>query len=516
MLFQNQDLKMPLALGIGVGLIYLAFLPPGIFGPDGNGMVALAESLVTKHNFTVPPSLGNLGRDGYYYSKWYPLLPILAVPFVAVGLALGHLLGLPGHYVAAVCASILPILFTAGTTTFVALLALRLGSDRKSAYLAALSFAFGTIALVYVRGFFAEPLLALLIIASLYFVLGSAKWEIITASVLAGLAVMAKPLGVVVGPILSAYLLFRRFPFAIVRLPLIGTGIFAMLYGIYNYAQFGNPLSFGQGSWFYNAVSEAAITPATQSGSSSGEQSGLRLGEGILGLLVSPGRGLLWYCPPVILAVIGLRNAMKAKALEALMVVTLFWVYLLPHSGGWWPAGWSWGPRYLLPVLPGLLAFTGLVGKRWRRGLIVLTVIGFIINAPTLISFYEGYYIEVNAPNLSSVHQYDYVESDPEGMFAQKLLWSPSHAPLVHAWSVAYHQIIDALGSNVKDLIKQAGIPEGKGQLLRVVAVWWWILPAVGIPRWVGAVVSCLLVGTGIWVIFNARPRLRVRGLQRE
>lgn len=494
MFLHNQDLRMSLALGMGVGIIYLAFLPPNIYAVDGNGMLAVAESLVTKHNFSVPPSLGNLGRDGYYYSKWYPLLPILAVPFVAIGLALGHLLGLPEHYVAAVCALILPILLTAGTTSFVALLALRLGSGRRGAYLAALSFAFGTIALVYVRSFYAEPLLAFLIIASLYFVLGKTKWEIISASVFAGLAVVAKPPGIIVGPILSAYLLIKRRRLAIACFPLVGTSIFAILYGVYNYAQFGNPLSFGQGSWVYDAASKVITTPA--------RPSGLRLEEGILGLLLSPGRGLLWYCPPVILAIIGLRKAIRAKALEALTIVTLFLGYLLIHSGAdWWGGGWAWGPRYLLPVLPGLLALTGLLGKQWRKVLLTLTVIGFLVNAPTLVSFFERYFVEANE----------------QGVSTEELLWSPSHSPLVHGWGVAYRQLSDALGSDVKDLIRQAGISEERGQMLRVVAVWWWMLPAAGISRWFGAALAFLLVGIGVWIILKAQVPLRVKGRpQRE
>src|SRR2546427_9248566 len=137
---------MPLALGIGTALIYLAFLAPGISNFDGLSMLTVAESLVINHNLTVPADIGVLGRDGNSYSKLYPLLSMLAVPFVAVGVALSHLLGLPSHDLAAIFALVLPALLTAGTTSLVALLALRLGSTTEGAWLAALSFALGTIA----------------------------------------------------------------------------------------------------------------------------------------------------------------------------------------------------------------------------------------------------------------------------------------------------------------------------------------------------------------------------------
>src|SRR2546425_3895583 len=95
---------MPLALGIGTGLIYLAFLAPGISNVDGLSMLNVAESLVINHNLSVPADIGMLGRDGNSYSKLYPLLSLLAVPLVAAGVALSHLLGVPSHDLAAIFA----------------------------------------------------------------------------------------------------------------------------------------------------------------------------------------------------------------------------------------------------------------------------------------------------------------------------------------------------------------------------------------------------------------------------
>ncbi len=477
---QDQNLKISLALGIGVGLICLAFLPPAIYSIDGNSMLAVAESLVTKHSFSVPPFLGVPGRGGYYYSVWYPLLSILSVPFVAVGLAIGHLFNLPSHYVAAICALVLPALLTAATTSLVALLALRLESTKEGACLAALGYALGTIALVYARTFFAEPLLAFLTVASLYLALGETKQKIIGSSVLAGLAVLAKPTGIMVGPILSGYLLAKRRPFHVVLLPLAGTGIGAILYGGYNYARFGNPLSL-KGESLPPEITALLIPKISV------------LPEGFFGLLFSPGCGLIWYCPPVLLSIIGFRTVVRSNAFEALTVVTLFLGYLVFHSVFiFWYGGESWGPRFLLPALPGLMALAGVTTKVWKKWLLVLIIIGFIINAPTLVSFYERYYSEASEQGISEA----------------ALLWSPTHAPLVHMWGAAYHEISDAYKSDVKGLIKEVGNPSTRianSRMLRVVALWWWMLPAAGISRWVGAVLSLLLMGVGVWVIVGGR-----------
>ena len=60
-----------LSCAIGIWLVYAAFFPAVIYSVDGNSMVAVSESLVTGHGFTVLPSLGILGGDGCYYSIWY-------------------------------------------------------------------------------------------------------------------------------------------------------------------------------------------------------------------------------------------------------------------------------------------------------------------------------------------------------------------------------------------------------------------------------------------------------------
>jgi Gpi18-like mannosyltransferase len=217
---------------IGVCLVYAAFFPAVIYSVDGNSMVAVAESLITGHGFTVPTRLlGTPGRDGSYYSMWYPLLSILASPPVTIGVYVSHRLELPQHYVAAMFALMLSPIIIAGATLMVALLGRRLGATTHGAMLAALGFAFGTIALVYCRLFFADPLLALLTISGIYFAVGG-NWRL--ASVAAMLALLAKPTGIVLGPCLGAYLLCKRRPAGEYIAPAGGTATGLAIYFIYN------------------------------------------------------------------------------------------------------------------------------------------------------------------------------------------------------------------------------------------------------------------------------------------
>lgn len=462
-------------LAIGVALIYFAFLKPGIWGFDGQEMLQTSISLVLKHNFILSPGMGVLGREGQYYPLRYPLLPIVAMPFVAVGLGLSSLLHLPSAYVAGVCALVLSVLLTVGTAVLVALIALRLGSPLKGAFIAALSFAFGTIALVYSREFFSEPLLALLTAGSLYWVVGQSQRELIGASFLAGLAITAKPSAIILGPLLSLYVWVKYRSLKLAVLPCIGTAIGVILFMAYNYMRFGSFTSAGKDIWTLEGVLPRFF--------------GLLFGFG-------PGGGLLWYCLPVILALVGFQKAVKAsKGLEALLLVAVFAGYLFLHSFVDF-SGWSWGPRFLFPALPGLFALAAIAVKsiEWRKTLVTLTILGFIVNSPSLISYYQAYYAEATDQNIRQ---------------ESLVLWaSPLKSPLAQSWGAAYRQVENASQNDVREVIRQAGAPPKAGEfasaeLLKIVAVWWWMLPIIGIPVWIGFLMAMGMVGVGIWSLYN-------------
>jgi hypothetical protein len=463
--------RLAWALALGTGLIYLAFLPPGIYSIDGNSMLAVTESIVTRHTVTVPVGLGIPGRDGQIYSTWYPLQSLLSIPLVMVASVVSHFLHVPLHFVAAALAGAMPVVFTAATVALVALISLQLGATRQGARRSALCFAGGTIALAYARTFYAEPLLSLLVAAGIYLVFVRSSRAILVAMLVALFAVLAKPTGIFLGPALAVYLLLKKTPARFALTPAVGAGLGLFLYSLYNLFRFGNPRYFGP-PWVFSLSA---------------------LPQGLAGLLFSPGRGIIWYCPAVLLAILGFRRTAKTMPIEALLISALFVGFLGLHSAvPYWHGGWSWGPRYLLPVLPGLMAMMSLLEGKAARGLVYLSLLGFLINAPTLISYYERYY----------------AESNERGVSDNELYWSPLRAPLLHAWGAASREITDARNQDVRELFSQRGTPSqsiATSRALRVVAVWWWVLPIVHIPRVVGVACSLAMVFCGCWVLLRTR-----------
>jgi hypothetical protein len=105
--------------------------------------------------------------------------------------------------------------------------------------------------------------------------------------------------------------------------------------------------------------------------------------EGLSGLLLSPGKGLAFFSPLSILAVVGLvilwRTGWRS---EATLIGSLFVTQLLFYSRWWaWAGGWTWGPRFLVStqalLVLGLLPW--LENRKGRILVAALATMGFLV-----------------------------------------------------------------------------------------------------------------------------------------
>jgi hypothetical protein len=85
----------------------------------------------------------------------------------------------------------------------------------------------------------------------------------------------------------------------------------------------------------------------------------------LIGLLISPSRGLFVYSPILILSIIGYLNISKIPNKKIRLFLYLFGfsilfdILLYSSFGAWW-AGWTYGPRYLTGILPVMVIYVGL------------------------------------------------------------------------------------------------------------------------------------------------------------
>ena len=88
---------------------------------------------------------------------------------------------------------------------------------------------------------------------------------------------------------------------------------------------------------------------------------------GLYGLLVSPGKGLLFFAPVVLLSAAGAASFVRRHRWDAFLFFGVPAVYLLVYgSKGVWHGG-GWGPRYLVPALPFLACLALPIAERLLR-----------------------------------------------------------------------------------------------------------------------------------------------------
>jgi hypothetical protein len=132
--------------------------------------------------------------------------------------------------------------------------------------------------------------------------------------------------------------------------------------------------------------------------------------------------------------------------------------------------------------------------NNWRRLLVALACITFLLTVPNLVASYQRYYAETTEQGIS---EHDFY-------------WQPRNSILLNMWPAALRQIRDARDNDVTQLFSERTDTPAKtiatSRALRIVAVWWWVLPVAHISRVWGILVSLLLTIGGLVLLVRAKP----------
>jgi hypothetical protein len=125
---------------------------------------------------------------------------------------------------------------------------------------------------------------------------------------------------------------------------------------------------------------------------------------GLYGLLLSPGKSAFLYSPPLVLAVLGVREAWRRRRQETILLLGVIGISLVFNAKfRHWHADYCWGPRHLtavtplalmlaLPWLPEALARGRVALRQWAVGsLVAVGVAVQLLGA----SIYWDHYIRI-------------------------------------------------------------------------------------------------------------------------
>jgi len=326
--------------------------------------------------------IGYVPATTHFHPNKPPGTSFLAVPAYWVILHIERALGInPDHAWVLTVNVWLTTIFSVGlVSAFGCVLFFRLarefaGGADAPAVLATLALAFGTTFFPFGTILFDHNLTASLLVASLYFLRREGAGAFVAAGVCAGFAVLTNYVAVGAVGALGLYALLsksmittprewswrRAVLFAAGGLPL------AVVLGWYHQVNFGSPWEIANN--FQNPVFKDESGSLGMFVLPTNPEAMHKLFYVTSILSISPYRGVFWLCPVLLAGVAGLGVWMFQKKWVAevrlcLAIFAFFFCVNATFNG--YHAGYSAGPRYLVPALP-FLAFGLVVAfARWK------------------------------------------------------------------------------------------------------------------------------------------------------
>jgi hypothetical protein len=421
---------------------------------DGTEAFLVTESMVLKQTAKLDPavpSVKDLGFNVNYTVYANTALQggntsnpssVILEPVYTVRSLLLSSAGVPFYYAANIF-SASPVvtvglfvnsLFISLTAVIIFCICIEIQRSNKIAFAMSLIYCFCSFVWPYNATFWVQPLQGLLLVSSAYFILLTSHRNHSflcnyvlerkrrgflfagLAGLSLGLSVFAHPTSLILIPAFLIYSFFsvmRRQKLNFILL-LVSLGTVLFLAGLVNYARYSSFTEFGYGYF-----------------STLGAHNGWK---GLIGLLVSPGAGLIFYFPLAILLPLGAKYMYKENKslfLLGLYIIVANWIYFGTLSFGFEPASWSggiaWGPRYLLPFVPFMVIILGSIFQNIKKKILLksiflgLCLAGFYVNlSGILIWFQYGLMYGWAVEGLAAFPNY-----------MDTMTWSPFYSPIV-------------------------------------------------------------------------------------
>ena len=342
-----------------------------IENPDTHLRLTQTRIILDEKKLSLPENVGEnqhgniaINEQGKRYMVYNPGQTITFIPIYFIANLFLHDEA-NAYYFTAFIASFFNYIIHALCAFLLFKIALLLGVTKKQAFLSSIFFGLTSYSFVFAQSTYEHHFEMFFILLSTYFAMNR---EI-------------KHSGLLTGLMLSLGLIFRTT--VILSLPAIllmqkeknerlktflslSIGIAFVLF--YNYYRFGDPLESG-----YSLAWSLAHSNKFDFWSLS------RTPLALFGFLFSPGKGLLFFSTTIIIAFVGLKQFWKQQRLIFYVIIIISATYLVVFSlnFAWHGSIWSFGPRYILPIIPFLyLPFIYVKPQKW---VFITLILAFIL-----------------------------------------------------------------------------------------------------------------------------------------
>jgi hypothetical protein len=393
----NTDKRLCLLLFCLLLGTYLLIYVPTLDSIDAEAILAVSTSLVRHGSFEIgaigaddallpydKARMGRFGLDGNYYSKKGVVPSLALLPLVVLSE------WLPWLDTRATAMLFNPIV-TAATAILLYIFSRQLGYRLRTALATSFIYGVASLPIIYTQTLYGEPLAALLLLGAVValheFHQATNSRSLLIVGICLGLLIGVNAVYGLIFVFMSIYVLWysirltrderpnvsgqKREKLAITSqiLAFYFMPVLACLIaiGLYNLVRFGSALTTGYGF----GVGEGFTTP---------------LLKGLIGLSISPFRGLAWLSPVLLIAIPGwlmFRRRNRGLAWMTLGLVVIQWLAFAAWSS--WDGGVVWGPRFLIPIIPLLTIYLlPLVEAAWEKRSIAATMIFFCLISFTI------------------------------------------------------------------------------------------------------------------------------------
>lgn len=464
---------------------------------------AVTEDLVAHGSFALPEEMGRRwgirGVDGRYYTNHGLGQSLLAIPFFLAG----SLVGDPKFAV-----SLLGPLVSAGSCVVLFLLALRLGFRISRAAAIALMAGLCTQIWAESKSPFDHHIETLFVLVCVWQLVSFRHdercWRLVLAGAALGFAALTRVTTVLWLPplFLFGYLSGKPEPVSERLKHRLREGILftaglapwiAFLFW-YNHFRFGSIWEAGYSLWAAQRNLENFTNP---------------LLSGLVGELVSPGKGVLVYCPILLLALAGCRTFLRSQRSLGYCLILASVAYLMFFAKyRAWHGDNAWGPRYLAFLIPFWMLFVGAAWESWegpkafRCRLIATTVV-----AASLLLQVAGVMVDMNLHYLRLLRD-GVIQNVETYAYPSKLYFDLQYSPLLNRFK-EIGTMVGATSASTPDATVKAWVPEARPQI-----DFWWLRPFGGQAAIAGPwVLACPFMLEVIMSVYRIRKVLhRVAG----